>query len=65
VAIHEVICGENYSVFLMNTFLGERARLLQIFEEQRSMSAELAVMMALNLKKSVFKLTFNKNVRNI
>jgi hypothetical protein len=49
----------------MNTFLGERARLLQIFEEQRSMSAELAVMMALNLKKSEFKLTFNKNVWNI
>jgi hypothetical protein len=50
VAIHEIICGENDSVFLMNTFLRERARLLQIFEEQRSMSAELAVMMALNLK---------------
>ena len=28
----------------------ERAGLLQIFEEQRSMSAELVVMMALNLK---------------
>jgi hypothetical protein len=47
VAIHEIVWGENDAVFLMR----ERAGLLQIFEEQRSMSAELAVMMALNLKK--------------
>jgi hypothetical protein len=49
VAIHEIVWGENDAVFLINTL--ERAGLLQIFEEQRSMSAELAVMMALNLKK--------------
>ena len=46
--------GENDASFLINTFRRETERggegLLQIFEDQCSTSAELAVMMAFNLK---------------
>jgi hypothetical protein len=51
VAINEIVWGENDAVFLINTFCRDRER-EDFFEEQCSMSSELAIIMALNLKQT-------------